>query len=106
MYLLSTGIALGGLIGGTIYQTFGSRVAWRAFGIGAGIISILYAGVAVVLQRRRRQLLKDAVVETANGTIIGDPSVILPSANDGYETGYATPIPPFDTPSEKERLTA
>ncbi|GAV06114.1 hypothetical protein RvY_16146 [Ramazzottius varieornatus] len=100
------GIALGGLIGGTVYGTYGGRAAWRAFGIGSGIVCLLYIGVTLILQRRKRQQrLKDAVVATTNGAVIGDPSIISSSAIDGYETGYATPIPP-DTPSEKERLTA
>lgn len=87
-----SGMGLGGLIGGTIYQRFGGRAAWRSFGIAAGIAAILYTAVTLHFSRRRRRLL------------LLQNQMISGSLQNITATGYETPIPP-DTPSEKERLT-
>ncbi|OWA49992.1 hypothetical protein BV898_14523 [Hypsibius exemplaris] len=93
------GIAVGGLVGGAIYDRYGAEIAWRTFGIGAGIAAILYCSVTEGLKRHQRRDMKDAFNPSA--VSLQNTSIL-----NGTTSGYETPIPPDDTPSEKERLTA
>ncbi|XP_055346854.1 major facilitator superfamily domain-containing protein 6-like [Paramacrobiotus metropolitanus] len=87
------GIGFGGLVGGAVYYRFGGRLAWRGFGVAAGIAAILYAATAFYVYRRKARA--KMLSELNNGSL----QDIATTTN-----GYETPIPP-DTPSEKERLT-
>jgi hypothetical protein len=74
-------------------------VAWRSFGVGAGIAAIVYFCVTMMFQKRKRGL-QDALDPSA-ASLQNTGALITGGGTSGYET----PIPP-DTPSEKERLTA
>ena len=92
----SSGIALGGLVGGAIYDRYGGAAAWRTFGVSAGIAAILYFCSSTLFLRRKK---RDGKQPLDPGSM-QDTSILS-----GGTSGYETPIPP-DTPSEQQRLTA